>query len=235
MSIYTAGASVGAIDDWQGWLWPVPIWNDRDPTISDGFQRAKSAEHRSHLGADIMFRRLPSEPAKLPNASKHFAIPDGVPALAVGPGTIRDFGLTGRNHFVMIDHGKVNGHRMVTFYQHLSRLAPGLVKGASVGPGAYLGDVGGDLPPHYTLKHLHFEVWYTDRGIGRKQWAVDPAPLLKRWSKVSIRGMALPTIVPSNASPESRSRVGAAGAVIGGSLAALAGYAALSRKRGGMV
>lgn len=164
-----------------GWVWPVPIWKGRDPEISDAFDPddAGDDKHRQHLGADIMFRRLSSEaPEVLPYTSKRFAMPDGVPALAAGAGTITKAVKGAKGHAITISHGQVGGRNISTFYQHLKGFIIPWKEGMKVNPGTALGEIGGD-PSGYPLQHLHFGIYIAGKG------PVDPLPFLKRWPKLS--------------------------------------------------
>ncbi|HRC55620.1 MAG TPA: hypothetical protein PKU97_06840, partial [Kofleriaceae bacterium] len=60
------------------WVWPVPIWRGRKPVISSGWGTPRGTQQ--HEGADVMFRRLPSDPypVRSPNGSKGFVLPEGV-------------------------------------------------------------------------------------------------------------------------------------------------------------
>jgi len=170
------------------WVFPVPMWGTRKAEISDGY----SAEaitigprtHRKHLGADIMFRRrsraelVAEYPPGSPDGSLGYFMPRAHPAVAAADGVVWSAKRTPRGFSVVVSHGAP----WATFYQHLEALAvEPTARGASgerVRAGQPLGPIGGNpsLPPH--LRHLHFEIW---RG-GNGTTAIDPAPLLRRWS-----------------------------------------------------
>ncbi len=176
MSIYQS--AIGDLVPDGEWVWPVPIWQGREPEVSDRFQFAKNDQHRQHLGLDIMFRRLPNEPIKLPHTTKHFAMPDGVPVLAARSGKIISIEEGNRGGAVKIYH-KVGGRELVSFYQHLSQLNSALQPGDTIGAGTVLGIVGGDIAQgQYPLWHLHYEIRDLHRGKTRPKQVIDPAPYL---------------------------------------------------------
>lgn len=174
--------------DWQGWNWPVPIWNGRSPVISDGFKSEKTDDHRQHLGADVMFRKEAGDPGFPVSSEKHFtAQGTNTPVIAAGPGKIWDAG-PGRALQISIDHGAVsrNTGGVVTWYQHLSSFSRKWKKGDLVKAGDILGTMGGDVPPHYELIHLHFEMWFPRKGVPSVKWKANPAPYMRFWRKVII-------------------------------------------------
>lgn len=75
------------------------------------------------------------------------------PIYSAAPGVIRDADFsTGYGNYVVIDHGQ----GVFTRYAHMSRLAPGIVEGATIGFGQQLGTIG--RSGNATGIHLHFEV-----------------------------------------------------------------------------
>ena len=164
---------------WSGWVYPLPtLGGDRNATVSDGFSAAKTAEHREHLGVDVMYRRRPHEPAELPRGTKLFYMPAGTPVLAAFDGKIWNAHITGFGHSVAIDHGDAPDiGPAVTFYQHMSSFARPWTKGDVVRAGDQLGIVGGSLTG-YPLHHLHFELWLPTR-----EKAVDPEPYMGMWER----------------------------------------------------
>lgn len=174
--------------DWQGWNWPVPIWNGRPPVISDGFKHEKTEEHRQHMGADIMFRKEAGDPG-FPFSSQHFTSQGGdTPIIAAGPGKIWDAG-PGRALQLSIDHGIVSPHvgGVVTWYQHLKSFSRKWKRGDVVRAGDFLGIMGGDVPPNYLLYHLHFELWFPRRGIPPLRWKANPITYMRFWRKVPFQ------------------------------------------------
>ena len=162
-------------------MWPVPQWNGRAPTISDGFGSPRG-NGQKHMGVDLMFAREPSDTLKAgtPNGTAHFVMPDGMTALAAADGVVWSAMKTPRGFAVVIDHGPL---KVATFYQHLEKLlvteTANAKSGERVRAGQPIGVIGADPLDGEHLKHLHFEFW---RG-GPKD-AVDPAPLMRAWETV---------------------------------------------------
>jgi murein DD-endopeptidase MepM/ murein hydrolase activator NlpD len=162
------------------WQWPVPLWNDgrvvgRAPVISNGFGP-------SHLGIDIMFKRLPHDAFKpgSPNGSKLFVMPDNHKAVAAANGVVWSAMKTSKGYAVVIDHGPMP---FATFYTHLEKLFVPLAEPQSkartqVRGGQPIGIIGYSPEDPAKLKHLHFAVW---RG-GPKD-AFDPALAMECWQR----------------------------------------------------
>lgn len=171
------------ITTWKGWVWPVPVWNGRIPIITDKFQAVETADHRQHLGADIAFKKLPTDPKEViqHDATAGFIAPRGTPILAAGPGRIWSTGVSdAMGRFVQIDHGAVEGEGVNSFYQHLESFAKDWQKGDEVRAGDLLGYMG--YPPQgYHFRHLHFELWFPTRKRAR-----DPAPYMRHWNKITL-------------------------------------------------
>lgn len=164
---------------WTGWVYPLPtLADDRAATISDGFSAEKTADHRQHLGVDVMYRRRPHEPAALPRGTKIFYMPANTPVLAAFGGKIWNTIVTDYGHSVAIDHGNAPDiGPAVTFYQHMASFARPWKKGGVVRAGDELGTVGGPLVG-YPLHHLHFELWLPTRDK-----AIDPEPYMAKWER----------------------------------------------------
>ena len=164
---------------WTGWVYPLPtLADDRAAVVSDGFSAEKTAAHRKHLGVDVMYRRLPHEPAALPRGTKLFYMPPGTPVLAAFDGKIWSTSVTDYGHAITLDHGNAPDiGPTVTFYQHMASFAQPWKKGDVVRAGDELGIVGGSLI-EYPLHHLHFELWLPTRDK-----AVDPEPYMKTWER----------------------------------------------------
>jgi murein DD-endopeptidase MepM/ murein hydrolase activator NlpD len=164
--------------NWQGWVYPLPTLGGRPAVISDGFKSVAIDGHRQHLGVDMMYRRLPLEPATLPRGSKGYYMPPNTPVMAAFGGRIWSSNVDGYGHSVQIDHGNIpNLGPTVTFYQHMASFASQWKKGDVVSAGDRLGIVGHSLTG-YGLDHLHFELWLPTRSN-----AVDPAPYMNRWRR----------------------------------------------------
>jgi len=173
--LYAAGIGAGAVgssgaaDPFAGWIWPVPIHPDgRRPKISQGYDAAPDVSGRfsaRHAGVDIMYPRRPEEPIGLPYGTRGHFMPDGIPALAAGPGKVYSSKMSSLGWSVVIDHGQ-----WATFYQHMR--GPLVQKGQLVVAGTPLAEVH-HSPAGYGLKHLHFELWH-----GASTRHVDPAPFM---------------------------------------------------------
>ena len=164
------------------WVWPVPSWQGRSPTISDGFGSPRPGGIR-HGGVDIMFARLPSDPLRAgsPNGSTHHVMPDDMVVLAAADGVVWSALPSPRGFAVVIDHAP--GAKVATFYTHLDRLLVQPTATAKAGEriraGQPIGIIGADPLDGEHLKHLHFEIW-----LGGPSRAIDPAPVLRGWSVV---------------------------------------------------
>lgn len=172
-----------------GWLWPVGLAHGRYPVISHEFEAGArykpdgSLNYATHLGVDLMYPRQPGDEGSPRLLSAHHRSWDDVRVMAAGPGNVWEAGETALGHHVLVDHGKVGGIGMLTFYQHLARLERPWKRGDAVFPGLPLGIMGGDPANMPHLVHLHFEVWLPD-GKPKPEWPVDPAPYLDRWVKL---------------------------------------------------
>jgi len=162
------------------WLWPVPRWDGRAPTISDGFGMRANGQH--HNGVDLMYARTPRDTI---GGSAHFVMPEGIHALAASDGVVWSAMQTKRGFAVVIDHGPVS-----TFYTHLEQLLVTPTANAKTGErvraGQPIGIIGADPLDAEHLKHLHFELWR-----GGPSNAVDPAPLMKSWKTIDDPASAL--------------------------------------------
>lgn len=143
--------------------WPVPRAVDgRAPRISDGWHMR--SEGYFHYGADIMYKRLPTEPDKLPHGAQSYYMPANTPAVASASGVVTKAGVIGTGGRVAIDHGS----GVQTAYYHLSRID--VKTGQRIGRGDSVGIIGHN-PSGYKLDHLHFEITLPE---GR----TDPEPIL---------------------------------------------------------
>jgi murein DD-endopeptidase MepM/ murein hydrolase activator NlpD len=125
------------------------------PKISDGFGHRESAG-RLHAGADIMYRRPKAGVQSLPIFSKHYEMPNGVPALAYEGGTVTKSGNIGTGGRVEIDHG--NGFSTKYFHLRNIRVKVGDQVDAGQPVGTIYHNVSG-----YKLNHLHFEMLQNGR------------------------------------------------------------------------
>lgn len=167
------------------WVWPMPRWNGRPPTISDGFTSPRPGGIR-HGGVDLMFDRVASDPFKVgsPNGTKAFVMPDHMLALAAGDGRVRYAAATPRGLTVQLEH---DAGKVVTYYTHLDELLVRRTTNASSGErvraGQPIGVVGADPQDGEHVKHLHFEIWLPP---GTPKDRIDPASILRSWPLASL-------------------------------------------------
>ena len=166
-------------------MFPVPNLGARVPEISDGWGSVRhnaDGTRRLHLGADIMFRRRSRAdqsdafPPGTPHGSKHYFMPDNVPALSAGAGVVTFARWTPRGGTVTVRHPE----GWTTYYTHLSALS--VTVGQLVTAGQPLGVVGGDPLDRRHLMHLHVELWrdHARRGV------TNPAPYLRAMKRRTI-------------------------------------------------
>ena len=173
----------------EGWVWPLPALDGRRPSISDGFGYDKRGG-RGHLGVDVMFWSDVEMTPNPPENSRRFFVPRGHPVIAAGPATVWAVYRGTRGWQIKLDHGRVIGDAgpWVSFYSHLETVNAGIKKGAQIPAGALLGTVGDDPSNTGDPRHLHFEMWRTDRGGARREWAVDPRAYLEGFQVVNGSG-----------------------------------------------
>jgi murein DD-endopeptidase MepM/ murein hydrolase activator NlpD len=165
------------------WGWPVGVWHDRKPEISDGYsskRRSPTGELIIHGGVDIMYRRQPGDAwrAGTPNGSLGWVMPDHRAAPAASDGVIWSAANTPRGWTVVIDHAP---RQLATYYTHLSSL---LVHAKQpVTAGTPLGIIGADPLDAEHIMHLHFEVWrggasdrFDPQRLIETTWAYVPDP-----------------------------------------------------------
>jgi hypothetical protein len=165
-----------------GWTVPVPTLSDRPVVVSNEFHRGtKAGDPREHLGVDLMFRRrdarglIAAYPPKTTNGTPMFFMPEGVSALAAADGKVTFADMTGMGNSVIIQHPS----GWATYYTHLFALA--VKRGELVRASQPLGTIGASPTDSEHLKHLHFELWSGAKRSG----AVDPAPYLASWTRVT--------------------------------------------------
>ena len=177
------------------WVWPVGVWHDRKPEISDGYsskRRAPSGQVMGHGGVDVMYRRRPGDPwrAGTSNGTPGFVMPDHRAALAASDGVVSFAANTPRGWSVIIDHAP---RKLATYYTHLSSLLVAVKQ--KVGAGTPVGVIGADPLDGQHLMHLHFETW---RGGVNDRF--DPQALvLASWEYLPDPGDQRPELVARNA------------------------------------
>jgi murein DD-endopeptidase MepM/ murein hydrolase activator NlpD len=143
------------------WVWPVGVWNNRKPEISDGFhsrrQEPESKISVEHGGVDIMYRRQPGDPWRpgTPNGTPNWVMPDHRAALAASDGVVWSAGNTPRGWSVVIDHAP---RRLATYYTHLSSVL--VTAKQPVRAGTPIGIIDADPLDGQHIKHLHLEIWH---------------------------------------------------------------------------
>lgn len=164
----------------RGWQWPVPMWRDYSPQVSDGWGSKRTALDGTplvHRGVDLMYPRksLDDLAAAFPRGSaggsKWYFMPAGISVLAARTGRVVFAKRGPRGHAVTIRHAD----GWTTFYQHLASLR--VTVGESLAAGDVLGELGGDPTQKLALRHLHFEL----RDPHRR--AIDPKPHLLTWPR----------------------------------------------------
>jgi murein DD-endopeptidase MepM/ murein hydrolase activator NlpD len=105
--------------------------------------------------------------------------PRGTPVLAVDGGRVAKLFRSAGGGISVYQYDAEQ--RVVYYYAHLDRYAPGLAEGMPVQRGDVLGFVGstGNAPAH--APHLHFAIF--ELGADKRWWkgrAINPYPLLKR-------------------------------------------------------
>jgi murein DD-endopeptidase MepM/ murein hydrolase activator NlpD len=155
-----AGTSGTPMEPLPGrWVWPMGVWQDRKPEISDGYsskRRLPSGQSVTHGGVDIMYRRRPSDPwrAGTSNGTRDWVMPDHRAAIAASDGVVWSAAKTARGWAVVIDHSP---RKLATYYTHMSSL---LVRAKQqVRAGTPLGIIGADPLDAQNIMHLHLEIW----------------------------------------------------------------------------
>ena len=177
------------------WVWPVGIWHDRKPEISDGFtskRRSATGELVTHGGVDILYRRQPGDrwPAGTPNGTPGWVLPDHRAALAASDGVVWSAANTPHGWTVVIDHAP---RKLATFYTHMSSLL--VTAKQAVSAGTPIGIIGADPLDGEHIMHLHFEVWR-----GGESDRFDPQRLIETtWEYVPDPGDLPRTLVARNA------------------------------------
>ncbi len=158
------------------YVFPVPTLNGRIPVVSSRF---RSEDRPDHIGADIMYKRLPEDGGpqgenKFPQYARRYYMPFGIPALAFASGVVQDAKYIGTGGYVRIDHGG----GLESQYMHLENLK--MQKGQQVKAGQVVGLISNN-PIDTDPNHLHFQI--KKNGI-----AVDPQPYLDKSTYTSVAG-----------------------------------------------
>ena len=134
-----------------------PVQGVHPKNLRDTFDEARGK--RRHEALDIM-------------------APRGTPVLAVDSGRVAKLFRSAGGGISVYQYD--TEQRVVYYYAHLDRYAPGLTEGMEVRRGDVLGFVGstGNAPAH--APHLHFAIF--ELGADKRWWkgrAINPYPLLK--------------------------------------------------------
>lgn len=131
------GYDVSPVEMTSTGVWVKPVAYG---TISSGFGR----------------RSRPTKGASTYHKGVDYAVPTGTAVRATMAGTVRllSQGSIGWGHYIIIDHGTVNGKKMQSLYAHLSRAIAR--NGAKVQAGDTIGLSGAS--GNVTGPHLHFEI-----------------------------------------------------------------------------
>jgi murein DD-endopeptidase MepM/ murein hydrolase activator NlpD len=171
----------------RGWQWPVPMWREYSPAVSDGWGTQRTTLDGTpivHRGVDLMYPRKSLDdqaeafPPGTAGGSKWHFVPMAIPVLAARKGRVVFARRGPRGHAVTIRHPD----GWTTFYQHLASL--GVRVGDHVDAGDVLGELGGDPTQKPALRHLHFEL-RDPHGV-----AIDPKPHLLTWPRARALAVA---------------------------------------------
>lgn len=137
----------------------IPVAGVAPGQLVDTFTQARGDGARRHDAIDI--------PAPL-----------GTPVIAAMPGTVEKLFLSkdgGNTVYV-----RSRDRRVIAYYAHLDRYAPGLAEGKALETGDPIGTVGATGNANPDAPHLHFALWKTepDRRWSEPALAINPYPLL---------------------------------------------------------
>jgi hypothetical protein len=163
------------------WIWPVPMFMDNPPVISDGYGRDKRGG-RGHFGIDVMHARRPIDWAPGTVGSKNFCTYPGEEAMTVADGLVQDVGVTSKGHFVRMTHRVGDeGRPLLSVYRHLRNIRPGIATDNFYPAGTPLGFLGDDPSNPNDPVHLHFELWDISRTRVYPDVTFDPTMVMKLW------------------------------------------------------
>lgn len=181
--------------DWgdpSAWTWPVPDLVTGG-AVPAWYAATQSQEFRrpSHLGVDIMYRRVPGDNTARwaqDHGDAHWFAPATTPILAARDGVVWSVDRSQRGIEVVIDHGRP----FATYYQHLAATSLPIGTKGGVTPsgnalhvraGEQIGVMGYDPTDPEGLRHLHFAVWHG----GDNTSSVDPERAMRSWRRQSWR------------------------------------------------
>ena len=222
--------------NFSDWIWPVPMFLDNPPVISDGYGRdkrvGKDGKARGHFGVDIMHPRRKNNPLDVGvTGSKNFVTYPGEEALLAGDGLIKEIGVTSTGHFVRAEH-RVAGRSILSVYRHLMNVRPEILKGEVVKAGFPLGLLGDDPTNQADPIHLHFELWDLARTRLYPEATIDPELVMAQWR---VKRIPQGDIIPHPNPPKGDGGVGGGSGLAAALLSAFAGlgFAILVSRKGG--
>ena len=156
----------------------IPVAGVEPAELVDTFAEARAGGLRRHDAIDIM-------------------APLGTPVVAAAPGRVEKL-------FVSKDGGNTvyqrsPDGRVIYYYAHLNRYAPGLAEGQVLRRGSPIGTVGSSGNANPAAPHLHFAVLLTrpEARWHEAATAVDPYPLLGGRAKSARRAGRDPSTDPA--------------------------------------
>ncbi len=164
----------------EGCVWPMPIYGDEKPVISDGFNLDPD-KGRIHKGDDIMYKNAHEMVPDPPDVTKWYHCPSKIiPTYAACAGHLWSCQLLDNGWAVRIDNHDWYGFPLNTLYLHMDSVNVPEWDGAN---GMYLpagyqigivgdGSAGGESTE---VTHCHFEMHDYSSGSGV---AIDPEPFL---------------------------------------------------------
>lgn len=137
---------------------------------TDYFDEEGNSIRKAFLKYPIEFTRISSRysmnrfhpvlKVNRPHLGTDFAAPTGTPVRSVGDGVVEEAGYTSNNgNYVKIRHNST----YTTQYLHLSKIAPGIHRGASVKQGQWIGNVGSTGLA--TGPHLCYRFWKNGKQV----------------------------------------------------------------------
>lgn len=168
--------------DFEDWIWPIPMYLDNPPVISDGYGRTKRGG-KGHFGIDVMHSRRFHKTLDIGAVgTKNFVTYPGEEGMAVAVGIVQEVGKTSTGHFVRIGHRVgVEGRSLLSVYRHLVNVRSEIVKDTLVMPGTPLGLIGDDPSNKGDPTHMHFELWDIGKTRHYPESTFDPTTVMRLW------------------------------------------------------
>jgi murein DD-endopeptidase MepM/ murein hydrolase activator NlpD len=169
------------------WIWPIPMYMDNEPVVSDGYGRGKRVDQatgkaKGHYGVDIMHSRRKDARDVGAIGTKNFVTYPGEEALVVGPGMVQEVSQSQTGHFVRINHRVgAEGKSILSVYRHLINVRPTIIQGQLVKTGDPIGLLGDSPIDGHDPIHLHFELWDISQNRHYPEATFDPALVMHQW------------------------------------------------------